>query len=466
MEFQQQRPRTGRPGTGRPDTASSELRPATMQSSSSYCPAVTGPPKTSPFQTQTLEAGDLSRPLSSVTRPQTSLFAAPHEMAPPPFFNRAVALATQASAFPPTSTFPLHRAFTTQSQEPENRLQPVTRRTSEPMNESSQPASQPPPEISTLTTAEEQERGPLSGVDTLPVSSILHQSGLPSALPREGTQDTDRSAIPRVVPAVTPYLVETLEHEIPPRREMPFQRPGSQQTNSSRPSTATQVISKSKTARPRSSSPARPRTASPQKRTPTSQPSTASPLKRTFNAHEESAEPTRLSTSAVQQQDVQWSKRPSPDRPTAPVARQISPVGAFRRPSDVGELIRNHKRLSEKSPNARRARRLDSHADAPYELDTPPRTSSPKDKENQRAAALAASPTGQRTARADPTINAVAAVQRGRTGGSSLHEYVSQSLQDRQAVLDEFMISKLEDPDFTILCEDVDSCWRRIALGL
>lgn len=49
---------------------------------------------------------------------------------------------------------------------------------------------------------------------------------------------------------------------------------------------------------------------------------------------------------------------------------------------------------------------------------------------------------------------------------ASLAEYASQSREDRQTLLDEFMVSKLEDADFATLCEDLDSCWRRIALGL
>lgn len=48
----------------------------------------------------------------------------------------------------------------------------------------------------------------------------------------------------------------------------------------------------------------------------------------------------------------------------------------------------------------------------------------------------------------------------------SLEEYATQSLQDRQAALDEFMVENLENPAFTKLCEDVENCWRRMALGL
>lgn len=49
---------------------------------------------------------------------------------------------------------------------------------------------------------------------------------------------------------------------------------------------------------------------------------------------------------------------------------------------------------------------------------------------------------------------------------ASLADYAAQSQAERQTTLDEFMVSKLEDPNFAVLCEDLDSCWRRIALGL
>jgi hypothetical protein len=48
----------------------------------------------------------------------------------------------------------------------------------------------------------------------------------------------------------------------------------------------------------------------------------------------------------------------------------------------------------------------------------------------------------------------------------SLSAYAAQSVEDRLAILDEFMVSRLNDPAFVTLCEDVENCWRRIALGL
>lgn len=47
-----------------------------------------------------------------------------------------------------------------------------------------------------------------------------------------------------------------------------------------------------------------------------------------------------------------------------------------------------------------------------------------------------------------------------------LSQYAAQSEEDRQAILDEFMLSKLNDPTFVTLCKDIENCWRRIALGL
>jgi hypothetical protein len=48
----------------------------------------------------------------------------------------------------------------------------------------------------------------------------------------------------------------------------------------------------------------------------------------------------------------------------------------------------------------------------------------------------------------------------------SLSSYAAQNVIDRRAILDEFMVAHLKDPAFATLCEDVENCWRRIALGL
>lgn len=106
------------------------------------------------------------------------------------------------------------------------------------------------------------------------------------------------------------------------------------------------------------------------------------------------------------------------------------------------------------------ALRLNSLLDAPHEIVSPPGTShvSPKPPvQNIKS-----------TETIDFTTSLLAAVGAGTAGaeGHCLSMYAAQSHEDRAAALDEFMASKLEDPSFTVLCRDVENCWRRIALGL
>ena len=44
--------------------------------------------------------------------------------------------------------------------------------------------------------------------------------------------------------------------------------------------------------------------------------------------------------------------------------------------------------------------------------------------------------------------------------------YAAQSDEDRIAAIDTMICEHLYDDNFTQLCGDVESCWRRIGLGL
>lgn len=119
--------------------------------------------------------------------------------------------------------------------------------------------------------------------------------------------------------------------------------------------------------------------------------------------------------------------------------------------------------------SASKVPRLDSLADAPGEIDesyasndpSPTKTLSQRDSMSPVRRPNAAQDH-------DPTVTAYAAVTSTAqsSGSSSLRRYVEQSLEDRQAALDEFMVQNLENPDFVRLCKDVENCWKRIALGL
>ncbi|TKA83041.1 hypothetical protein B0A55_00853 [Friedmanniomyces simplex] len=128
-------------------------------------------------------------------------------------------------------------------------------------------------------------------------------------------------------------------------------------------------------------------------------------------------------------------------------ARGAEPIApdttSIRKPSGMQELL-SRRPLGDRSTNAR-IPRMNSLADAPHEIVSPP----PKTL----------------TAR-DPTLNAYNLAMQtplpraAEAGEVSLGEYATQSRQDREAVLEAFMMEKLEDPAFATLCEDVENCWR------
>ena len=255
-----------------------------------------------------------------------------------------------------------------------------------------------------------------------------------SSNPAEPRPTTARSLASR-----TTAMPETLEYEIPPRRELPFGRPESRSSGSGqprfRPSTSALTLPplpKPTPARDGSISPIRPKTASPTKNAVTSRPTTVSPLKRSLAAQED---------------------QPSPTRAAPPSARVGSPDPPPRKTSRMDELLYGRKPLAERSTNVR-VPRLNSLADAPHETVSPPATAQ---RSPMRANAGDDHTVGAYTALRSPTRHPQEV---------SLQEYAGQSREDRQAALDEFMIENLENPGFTKLCEDVENCWRRIVLGL
>ena len=62
--------------------------------------------------------------------------------------------------------------------------------------------------------------------------------------------------------------------------------------------------------------------------------------------------------------------------------------------------------------------------------------------------------------------NVVQPAHRGDPEQALLQTYAGQTLIDRQAALDDFMVANLETTAFTTLCEDIENCWRRVILGL
>jgi hypothetical protein len=508
MEFQQQRPRTGRPNSARPETAGSEARPLTTQtypSARDSIGASLASPKPSPFRLQALEAGGLSSQLPGYA----SKIAVPSETpVRQPSFNRTFSDARQ-----PTPAFAIATPVdTSRTMLASGRLSSDAATTpdvpsgstardldtsimyqmtaSSAKQDTVLPSFYRPALYETANTnaraiLPESERPvfPQSMIHPDPVEpSGLHKTftatkstGDEHALSDHGTGLYQPSA-----PASL-RLPDTLEHEMPPRRELPFKRPGSHQSGSSRPSTSAKSVSHS-TVGGGSSEPTMASATSPARNVGATRPTTASPLKRALApSHLEPVKKALAFEARPQSHAGLLSRVSSPPRSAYMTASE----GSFRRPSDLGELLRINNPLTERSPNSNKVTRMNSNLDAPYELETPPGTASSPVKTSSYTATSSPSRTdGRAVASPNKSHSHTRPVSPARPTGfltresfvvgaptnsgesAALADYASQSREDRQTVMDEFMVSKLEDPNFAVLCEDLDSCWRRIALGL
>ncbi|KAK6442782.1 hypothetical protein LTR95_000985 [Oleoguttula sp. CCFEE 5521] len=363
MEFQEQRPRTARPGTARSGTASSSVRPATGQSvTSTYFPSAQ-------IHNNLSAAPPASSSDANVTQPSNQTVS--HD-------------AHNQSIFRPS---PLPASWDSTA---------LAKHTVPP------PSSHPPRSEARYTHA------PATSLHVPPASQSLGLLPSPMSEPNAPISILD--------------LPDTLEHELPPRRELPFKRPGSQQTNSSRPVTAAPPTRASLGAAAR--------------------PSTANPLKR---VHEQEDVYARPATSMMLGNVVPLSTAPASIIPAITAQRIAPQQQASRRPSNIGELLRN--RLPRAESHGNKMLRVSSLVDAPHEIDTPPTSSSSKAVQGY-----------------DPSARLMATVQ--APIDRTLQEYAAQSSEDRKAAMDEFIVSRLEDANFATLCENVDQCWRRIALGL
>jgi hypothetical protein len=483
MEFQQQRPRTERPNSARPDTAGSEARPLTTQmypSARDSIGAPSAPPKPSPFRLQALEAGGLSS-----QPPGDAIKAAVPSQTPvrQPSFSRTFSDARQPIPAFATAT-PVDTSRTMLASD---------RSVSDAATAPDVPSGSAARDLDTSMMYPTNARAILPEMErpVFPQSMVHPDPVEPSGLRRpftatKSTEDENALAGHNTglyqpsVPASL-RLPDTLEHEMPPPRELPFKRPGSHQSGSSRPSTSAKSVSHS-TAGGGSSEPTIASATSPARNVGATRPTTASPLKRAIAPGHLKPVKKALAFEARPQSHAGLLSRVSSPPGSA---YMTASKGSFRRPSDLGELLRINNPLAERSPNSNKVTRMDSNADAPYELETPPGTASSPVKTNSHTVTSSPNRTDGRNVASPnksdshtrpvspvrptgPLARPSSAIGAPTESGESaaLADYASQSREDRQTVMDEFMVSRLEDPNFAVLCEDLDSCWRRIALGL
>ncbi|KAK3714077.1 hypothetical protein LTR37_008106 [Vermiconidia calcicola] len=473
MEFQVQRPGTARPGTtGRPNTDSSQNRPLTVQKSSPYFEPPAAAHQRNPFHVPSVEAGSLSqvRPSS----PHKPIEPVSYEMPPPRFFSRDEGTAPREAKPARPTTAQIYRSYTTPSQASQYDTQDVA--SAAPQTYVERPSS-----TSHVTNLEAIREAAVDTNTPPKTAPGVSQAAFPIRTSNDhnssSTFDINNAALlssdpaeprpssARPSTAMSSAFPDTLEHEIPPVRELPFKRPESHRSTSdrsnSRPTTSAldlPPLPKPKLAKASSTAPMESSTPSPSKNTSPVRPHTASPLKRSFETYWDEHSRGEESAATTKQRDT-VSPSHSPTKSAPSTTHPTSPEPQTRKPSRMDELLARKGPLSERSTNAK-VPRMNSLADAPYEVESSPGTAaSPAKAAENSVVVSSASAIGS-----DYTKRPYMSPQRDEM--SSLREYASQSREDRIAILDEFMIANIENNNFTMLCEDVENCWRRIALGL
>jgi hypothetical protein len=455
MEFQQQRPGTARVKTARLGTSSSQERPMTVQASYSANRAFAAPPdpiKPSPIRMPVLEAGGLSSQQSQHFGNTEGSFAfqRPQKQSLLQFPAQSTPLQKQ-----PAHLVTTHERENAMAAPDLSRSHKAKAPFQRPMDDAATGLSDMSNHMHMATTSNHGQDEP----------AVEHLSKTPALLSERSTAQAEirdiassstenRTSLYR--PSLPPSMrmPETLEHEMPPRRELPFKRPGSHQSLSSSPSTTSRSVYYNATGGS-SDPPMTSSVSSPARKSGVNRPSTAISVKSAAAPRITQLVDKTQAIHARPQSHASTLRKTSSGKSTARIAKPAVQQSTIRRPSDIGELLRITKPLSERSPNSNKVSRMDSTADAAHELDTPPETSSSlPNKPNAHDVTGAVHQSDSST------------TQPGGAEAASLAGYASQSREDRQTVLDEFMISKLEDPNFAVLCEDLDTCWRRIALGL
>ncbi|KAF7191202.1 hypothetical protein HII31_07225 [Pseudocercospora fuligena] len=460
LMYQEQRPKTARPGTAtsRPGTAYSEDRPSTAQVSS---PHFEPPPPQKAYQRPREAFSYVPRKSSIDARlvmhsHNASRTIRPYQVPQPPLFPREEASVARGSKIAGPTTAEIYGA------RPEPYRASGARNFQTTTGPSLLRESRPSRPITTTHSQEElprtfeQHAAPSSSDPGLPPRSAdpAHSQNMSSTenhiLPQWSSDPPDGRPVTALS---TTSVADFLEQQIPPRRELPFKRPSSSSKSdaSSRPGSSALTLPPLKRARADKSIPtlpARPNTTLKKADRPTL---------------DQSARPATTSLSSNTAQSVRGAAERSEE--THHVSSDIPPQPSTSRPISMDELLYGKRTLSMRKDHTT-IPRVESLTDAPHEIVSPPGSAISRVQNTAPGQTTSASTfvnaQDQSLNRAYAAVSA-SAVQ---TEETSLEEYEAQSLEDRKAVLDKFMMDMLENPAFTTLCEDVENCWRRIALGL
>ncbi|KAF2772377.1 hypothetical protein EJ03DRAFT_372124 [Teratosphaeria nubilosa] len=433
MQFQETRPHTARPGTATSIATATMDRPSTSHANTSSTSSEQRPQSHDHANVSGLSssAGPHS-PTTSTSRPAWLVQGPP---APPLSARGEIAAPGNVMPDRPT-TSQLHQPFTTPSQQSQSSMDAMPHLASKTERPSS----------SSLLSTVEQIRNAVEDDSTLPHTSMpLANVPRPSEELSSGVFESVSSRPPSSDPAriltstTTMPPPESQEFELPPRRELPFKRPDSKRSDAGKGSSSKpSVLPKPKRLTTQLNDTLRAENSA-------TRPSTAVPQKRSFAAVEDAA--SRPQTSMGLQSRT--ANRPPADEPDKSLAARSKAAELPTQPRRMHELLNGREPLAQRSTNTQ-IPRVSSLVDAEHETD-------PQYSPSKRQAVVIH----------DPTTHVYAAIQAtADPNAMSLEEYATQSWQDRQAALEQFMISNLENPAFAKLCEDIDNCWRKMTLGL
>lgn len=163
-------------------------------------------------------------------------------------------------------------------------------------------------------------------------------------------------------------------------------------------------------------------------------------------------------SSTMDRGNVDSAERANPSASTLAPPKLQTNSGVERKVTPMNELLYGSKPLAERSSNAC-VQRVTSYTDAPHEIESPPATANPSVKQGDYPGRLTTAAAEENSA--ERLSSALIA-----TANTSLEVFAAQSQEDRDAALEQFMIDNLRNPAFATLCEDIENCWQRIALGL
>ncbi len=445
MEIDDRRPPTGRPNTSATSDSLTENRPLTLSAPSLVWHAGQSLQAPNPFVgSHVLEAGSLSRIPAEVVHSSARLAAesgTPASEMPPPrlLIRNEGAAPKEARPTRPTTAqmyrsrtmpWPSSQAHSTESQT--DRYETATKR---PLSGFQTGILHAPREM-----AREYENSPQSSSTREATNPTAHDpysnaTELAFATSLEPTQLNGVYKRPSTI-ATTP-IPHTLEHEIPPRRELPFKHTASDRksdrTASHPGSSALELPPLPRPNLSRDGSKAVKHTAWPSSRPSTSRPATSSPLKRAFPSENDEQR-----AQTVVGKDRNKSQAEPVKKKALVKATPAKKIGG------MAELLATRKPLSDRSTNKIVSRRTNT-GDVPHE--------------NMLTNAAQSSDQTLDFTEADRTAHDNADHQ-------LMEVYASRSREDRQAALDDFMVANIENSAFTTLCEDIENSWRRIALGL